>query len=105
MAQSPSCRPTSTAGSEPTMRRGLTREDGASERRRCIPSLTPFRSQGRNSSPPDLIRRREPTDLGAPFVPPPVHKILHDRQPASVAVLVPKPLEDPLRGVPLLRLT
>ena len=37
--------------------------------------------------------------------PPLVHVVLHDRQPAGVAVLVPKPLEDPLRGVPLLRRT
>ena len=68
IARSPSCRPTSTAGSEPTMRRGLTREDGASAKPPCTPSLTPCRSQGRNSSPPDLIRQAEPTDLRAPNV-------------------------------------
>ena len=34
-----------------------------------------------------------------------VNIVLHDRQPAAVAVLVPKPLEDPLRRVPLLRRT
>ena len=34
-----------------------------------------------------------------------VHIVLHDRQPASEAVLVPKALEDPLRGVTLLRRT
>jgi len=32
-----------------------------------------------------------------------VHIILHDGQPAGVAVLFPKALEDPLRGVALLR--
>lgn len=33
----------------------------------------------------------------------PQHVILHDGQAAAIAVLVTKPLEDPLRGVPLLR--
>ena len=33
------------------------------------------------------------------------HVVLHDRQPAGIAMLIPQPLEDPLRGVPLLRLT
>jgi hypothetical protein len=30
------------------------------------------------------------------------HVVLHDRHPAGKAVLVPKPLVDPLRGMPLL---
>ena len=34
--------------------------------------------------------------------PPRQHVVLNDRDPASVAVLVAKPLEDPLRRVPLL---
>jgi hypothetical protein len=32
-----------------------------------------------------------------------VHVVLHDRDPAGITVLVAQPLEDPLRGVPLLR--
>ena len=34
--------------------------------------------------------------------PPRQHVVLYDRDPAGVAVLVAKPLEDPLRGMPLL---
>ena len=49
-----------------------------------------------------MAQRHEHLPLPQPTL---VHIILHDRQPTSVAVLVPKPLEDPLRGVPLLRLT
>jgi hypothetical protein len=28
-----------------------------------------------------------------------VHVVLYDRNPAAIAVLVPQPLKDPLRGV------
>ena len=49
-----------------------------------------------------MAQRHEHLPLPQPTL---VHIVLHDRQPAGVAVLVPKPLEDPLRGVPLLRLT
>ena len=67
--------------------------------------------------PADLRQRLAKVDLRMPRImaqrhehlalpqPALVHIVLHDRQPAGVAVLVPKPLEDPLRGVPLLRLT
>jgi hypothetical protein len=33
------------------------------------------------------------------------HVVLHDRQPAAISVLGAQPLEDPLRGVSLLRWT
>ena len=36
-------------------------------------------------------------------LPPRQHVVLHDRQPAAITVLVAQTLEDPLRGVPLLR--
>ena len=49
-----------------------------------------------------MAQRHEHLALPQPTL---VHIVLHDRQPAGVAVLVPKPLEDPLRGVPLLRRT
>ena len=31
------------------------------------------------------------------------HVVLNDRDPAAIAVLIPQPLKDPLRGVALLR--
>ncbi len=49
-----------------------------------------------------MAQRHEHLPLPQPAL---VHVLLHHRQPASVAVLIPKPFEDPLRGVPLLRRT
>ena len=40
--------------------------------------------------------------LALVLTPPLVHVVLDDREPAGIAVLIAQPLENPLRGMPLL---